>query len=492
MSKSEKRYFSTETKRKGENTSNYKRLFDELNKMQSYSSDDLKEKFKGEALAKNLAKEKSVLFELLLKTIRNYQSQKSEKAKIKESLMNAALLQERGLFEKAQKLWEKAKTQAYEIEHYPAILEIIPKQRSAANRLGKKGNEIDLLIEEEKKIISILNHENAISQIFYSHLSIFNQKSKVIDGELNDILKQQINTLEELKKNGLLSFYANVKYLQISGLYNSINGMEKKSIVYYRQIVDLWKKNPALINEYNHIYGDHLLNYFSKCIAANDFSTINEDSIEELRKATTLQPLESAKGFRDLYNFMLYYYLNMGNLEGAVSLVPAIEKGLKKHGPHITITNQIDLINNIASVYFLKENYLLSLNWLEKQIAKSEKLIRQDLQRMSRIMRCFIFYKLEQVEKFENCLRGLNRYFRQLGQISFFEQKCLDFLSALKQSTPSSAKNILTAFEKTTEQIFIDENVPNPAWLAELLIAVRAELTNQKSVSQLLKVLESS
>jgi len=171
MSRSEKRYFSTETKRKGEEKSNYKRLFDELNKMESYSSEELKAKFKGQALAKNLAKEKSALFELLLKTIRNYQSEKSENAKIKEMLMNADLLQERGLFERSQKLLERAKKQAYQIENYPAILEIIPKQSHATMNLGKNEEEIHRLMQEQQDIILILEHQNKINHIFYQLLA---------------------------------------------------------------------------------------------------------------------------------------------------------------------------------------------------------------------------------------------------------------------------------------------------------------------------------
>ena len=124
LSKSEKRYFTIEAQKSGRKHSRYLELFRFIDKQDSYNEQAVKEKF-----GKQLRDDKGRLYEAILRAMRDYQSRKSYKTRIKELLTDAKILFERKLYEQCENRLQEAKTLALELQDHLAVLEINLRQR---------------------------------------------------------------------------------------------------------------------------------------------------------------------------------------------------------------------------------------------------------------------------------------------------------------------------------------------------------------------------
>jgi len=124
LTPSEKRYFKVNSPH-GSERKNYMKIFEEINKYETYDEERLRKKFKGEKVLRNLAKEKQYLYKAILRSIRLFRLETSVDAQVRELILNAHFLQERGLYDQAKQHLTKAKELAKKYEKFPAILEIL-------------------------------------------------------------------------------------------------------------------------------------------------------------------------------------------------------------------------------------------------------------------------------------------------------------------------------------------------------------------------------
>ena len=131
MSKSEKRYFKMESKKAGNKTSNHIKLFDTINNLEDYDEEVLKKKLKKEKFVEHLSAEKRYLYQAVLKSIRNFNSDKSIFTQLKNMVMDANQLLGRGLYTQAEKMLDKAHKMAEKMDDSVSLLEInLKKTRS--------------------------------------------------------------------------------------------------------------------------------------------------------------------------------------------------------------------------------------------------------------------------------------------------------------------------------------------------------------------------
>ena len=111
MSKSEKRYFTLDAKKSSSKGSKYLVLFQAVNDMELYDEAKLKKKF-----GKNLRYDKSYLYEAIMRSMRDYRSANSYAARIKEMILDAQYLYERGLYEQCGERLEEARNLANDLD----------------------------------------------------------------------------------------------------------------------------------------------------------------------------------------------------------------------------------------------------------------------------------------------------------------------------------------------------------------------------------------
>ncbi|MEM1320912.1 MAG: hypothetical protein AAGG75_11690, partial [Bacteroidota bacterium] len=238
MSKSEKRYFKLDTKKSGDQT-NYLRLFDAINDMDEYDEEKLKKKFKGQKFIKHLSQEKKYLYEAILRSMRNYNSDKSSVAQIKECLLDARYLYDRGLYDQSGKVLKKARKIAYLFEDHMAILEIVrEEQRLVADSKRKTIEEdIEVLIKEKDATLKLIEEEFSYQDIYYRLFNKVVHKFELKDESSHKEL-EAIAPFEDLAKQTLpQSKIAQHRLYQSLANYYQLIGQYEKSHEYHYKVV---------------------------------------------------------------------------------------------------------------------------------------------------------------------------------------------------------------------------------------------------------------
>ena len=136
LTKSEKRYFKlSSTLQSGEK--NYIKLFEAIENQFIYDEEAIKFLFKKETFIKHLPSEKNHLYNLILKSLRNFYTDNSADAILQELLRNIELLYNKALYKECIKNINKAKSIAYNYEKYYFLLDIINWEK----RIIEDGNQ---------------------------------------------------------------------------------------------------------------------------------------------------------------------------------------------------------------------------------------------------------------------------------------------------------------------------------------------------------------
>ncbi|MEL6943390.1 MAG: hypothetical protein AAFO82_12030 [Bacteroidota bacterium] len=154
MSKSEKRYFTLDAQKAGKKNAKYLRLFKAINALENYSEAEIKKQF-----PKNLAADKTYLYDAILRSMRDYHSKKSRAAQIKEHLMDAKYLYERELYDLCEESLQSAKKLAEQLGDHLSLLEINKQMRKVVKTIKKgigEGALLDLQTETKKVSTGLL------------------------------------------------------------------------------------------------------------------------------------------------------------------------------------------------------------------------------------------------------------------------------------------------------------------------------------------------
>ncbi|MEZ4953596.1 MAG: hypothetical protein R2825_08470 [Saprospiraceae bacterium] len=164
MSKSEKRYFVLDAKKSGRSASRYLTLFETLGKMEEFDEEKLKKKF-----PQNLPSDKAYLYEAILRSMRDYRSASSKAAQVKERLMDARFLYERGLYDQSTGRIAEAKVMAKELEDHFTLLEINKEEQvSLFDRRARVTLEhLEKLNKERWQALTSIEEEMKYHELYY-------------------------------------------------------------------------------------------------------------------------------------------------------------------------------------------------------------------------------------------------------------------------------------------------------------------------------------
>lgn len=110
MDRNEKGYFKKFASINGKKDNNYLRLFDALEQQKEYDEKAIKQQFKGEKFIIQLHVVKNYLFQLVLRSLRNYHHKSSVPFRVHNLFMDAELLFNRKMLDNAQKTLTKAES----------------------------------------------------------------------------------------------------------------------------------------------------------------------------------------------------------------------------------------------------------------------------------------------------------------------------------------------------------------------------------------------
>ncbi|MGH1436472.1 MAG: hypothetical protein ACRBG0_18660 [Lewinella sp.] len=451
LSKSEKRYFTLDAKKSGRKQSRYLTLFKTINDQEEFSEKPLKKLF-----GSKLGDDKARLYEAILRSMRDYQSKKSYKTRIKELLTDAKILFERKLYEQAENRLSEAKDLALELEDHLAVLEINLRQRQLMRgSLDRDYQEqVKELTREKDYHIEILTKEFWLHDN-YDQLSVKYLKYpyKLNDKEVAE-LTTTYHDLLETKPADLDSFTSLWRYHKFMSLYYRLTGETEKVLYNFQEIVNIWEDHPKKKAEEFVTYIGDASNLLSTLL--NSAERVKKELPQRIEKLQR-QDIPNKQGEKLLFErTSLYQLLFLINTPGEEIEGPIehISKGLQQF--ELNPSTQFSILSNVVLLLFLNDRYTECLSRL-KDVSRLQKKygnIREDIQDISIVIKLLATYKLEEFDSIDNTLRSTRRYFIKRSNsklLAFFELTAGTIQKLQTESSLKSEKVVLNQFiEKIT------------------------------------------
>jgi len=452
LSRSEKRYFKITASHNafGEN-SNYVTLFDAIDNMEDYSEENLSRLFKKESFYKNPSIAKNRLYENILRSLDAFHAKSSVDVELRRMLHCAEILFSKSMYDESASALNKAKKIATQYEKHHILLDISKWEKKLMERDSYSGRGLDdviRLLDEDnlllKKISNYAEFWNIKSRLFL----LLNKKGKVRgQEELKNFKKIIDNTLLKSEKKAL-SYETKYLYNHIYSAYFFGIGDYQNSYLYIKKHLALIESKAEIYNEEPNKYFAVLSNLIYLCTQLRKYNEVSFyltklKSIPALMERGMTDDME-IKLFSSAYSAELSLYIQTGEYEKALHLIPLIENGMKKFTINKVRASYFNF--NIAIVYFATGNYSMALKWINKLINDNSIDASNDIHCLSRIFNLIIHLEMGNNEVIPYTLKSTYRYLDKRKRMYRFENVFLQFINQyLKAKNNFQVKNTYQA-----------------------------------------------
>lgn len=405
----EKRHFKIFAKRhilNGENQ--YLRLFDILESMPEYDETSVKHRLGRTKFAENLSSSKNYLYNLILRSLRNYNAGASTKISLQELRLDIHTLVDKGLLKQALKLIKKAKKLATQHQYDIDQLEIALLERKLIRRYTS--NKADERIRErQEEAARYLRRVQEQFQMLDLYETVFlNYRNK---NEAKESISKVVQQAEELLPDALVeASFETLTYYHLLQLHHA--NMQRnftKANFHLRQVIDLQEQNPFLIEEDQERYINHLNNYLNNCLRINQLEEF-PPILERMQSLKTQSFKLKALVFNHFYYSKMLYHHVRGEYALVINMIPDIETGLETYGTNITKARQLTFFFNIAMAFFMLKDYDSTLEWINRILNEPKLEERQDIQSLARIFQLVIHFELDNLDFVDSLILSANRY----------------------------------------------------------------------------------
>ncbi len=460
LSPSEVAYFKKYSRiHSQEKKPNYVRIFEALEKQDSYDEQAILQEFKGEAFTNNFATAKGDLKEKILESLREYHSNKSIDARLKKMLDYLPILFEKKLFTEMQKRLRTARKLAEKHEKHLALLDIINWERRTLFVLPikKASAKLETSIAEQKTLMQAVqttqHYQNLNDRLIFLWQSDYQFRRPENESRHKEIMQQ----IDWEKTSTSLS--SKLFFHNINAVCHRIDGLSKEAFEHYGRVIQLFESNASLKTEYPTFYKKSLCGYLSMAYnnrQLDEFPTV----LKKIKNLPQEDIYTESEVFKVVALLQMLYYINTAQYEAAADMVKYIRKHWATYSPYIRAGRQLAIFYNITVLFLILEEWKKSLTWLESILHFGATQERKDVQGTARILQLIIFYELQDWNSLENRINSGQRNLRKNDQLFLFEKTVLDFFRQLvgvaskkeKQATFATFAQTLKEFADTKER----------------------------------------
>ncbi|MEM9848160.1 MAG: hypothetical protein AAF847_09750 [Bacteroidota bacterium] len=397
--------------------SQYIKLFDVLEKMETYEE----KKLSASVSFKHLTTLKNYLYNSILACLRTHAKSAITRVELLELWVDTHVLLERGLVKQAHKRVEKAKKAAAQYHFDILSLELnflerrIVRQSTKSSRIAtKKINQ--LIAESQQKLVSIQAdfelldlYEALFAKIRYdrAHLKV----------EDFDLLQQPIS--ENLSLNGIICYYfANSMLAAAQGDHQKKYELLQQLIQAFEQYDDLLKKD----YDFQVRYTGFLNNYCVSCFQLGKLDEI-PSVIHKFIQINALTDSFRLKSiiFQRKNNLQLAYWLTKGDYDAILEAVAAIESGINVYEQNLAANVKHRFYINIATAFLLKGKYRAASEYIHKTINAPQTEIKTSNRRTAYRIELQILFSEQEYEVLNFRLIAFKRKFKNYASTNDYK-----------------------------------------------------------------------
>ena len=448
MSKAEKRNFKLYATRLGGNEeAKFMALFDCMDALDVY--DEARILQRCTALKKEqLPNMKAHLYRQLLISLRLLNVNHSNQLQLAEYIDFARILFDKGLYNQAEKMLDKAEAIAENLEQLATLLDIL-ELRKQVQMVNVSSDMTHMATAANRRMLQLCQQIETISEIselatrLYSlHLQLGYARSQKDLDLLNNYFKPKLDKYASRK----LSFTERFYFYQAMAWYHYIRHNFSYSYRYGRSWIVMFDDKP----EMKEVMYDSYLRGYSRVLEGMFLMRKNSLFLSTLadfeRECKTTGSINE-NAMMISQQILFTNRLNKNILEGAFKeglwITKSIDSYLKRYAKHITVHDKMMLDYKIAQLYFGDGNFTKCMEHLSYIIAVKDPRIRRDLQCYARMLNLIASYDAGIDYNLDYQIRSVFTFVMKMHDMTEMKKEIFAFLRRINNSAPFNVKKEL-------------------------------------------------
>jgi len=438
MSRSEKGYFKKFAQKHTIGVKNiYVRLFDAIDRLETYSEEDLKNKFRGERFADKIYSTKNYLFNLILKSLSSYHAERFAISRMNNMLTELNVLFEKGLYKQFRTLLNKAIDIAVKNDKKFYLAHFYEREIRFFVTEYYEGSTADKFYPLKDKVLLNLDKirlDEEYQLLYYELFYILKQMGSVRNKKDLETLNKFINNplLQDEKLAG--SFNAKFHLYSILGHYYKVTNDSGNWYKYRKKLLDLLESNNTYLKESMTSYISVLNNFLNSCVHTGRYKEFRVN-FEKLRKLT--KQFENKKEFFDLQTRLflltsdleLTYSVKKADADRMKVIIEKIESGFAEYGSKIIENRKIPLYNMVAYASFILQNFQKSIGYINKILNITQPGVEPEQHSFARIRNLIVHFESGNFDLLEHSIRSTKRFLIKTNRLYKYENLVLEFIT---------------------------------------------------------------
>lgn len=437
LTKSEKRYFKLLSSRHTiGDENNYVKLFDFIDKQESYDEEEIFREFKGQAFLHRFSITKKRLYDHVLSALDAFHSGSSVDAQIYQWMHTSDILYHKSLYDQCHRILRSAEKMAIKHEKYALLGEIRKKQKRLIENNAYAEYSLEDIREIERTDEMVLGHVRLYNKLWGVKSELFFHLGRKGIARSEEACSQFAEILAKLPANldtSQMPFDSAYLYNHIYSAYWFATGNHERSYTYLKANLETFNERTgsiqANLNSYfslltNAIYVSEKLGYYKDANAyLKDLKSISN------RFDTSQHEDMQIKLFASSVSIELSLLTHRGEYASAEQFIPTVERGLELFGPKISPVRNAYIKFKLASIYLATGNYSMALKWINTILNDTDLDDGEDIRSFTHILDLLVHLEMKHDQLMPYALKSTQRFLKSRNRLYSFEKVFLHFLS---------------------------------------------------------------
>ncbi len=435
MTKAEKRQFklfATQHARKDSN--NYVLLFDAVDRQEVYDEEKLRRKLRKYNFSKSLAKTKYLLYELILRMLRQLYDGRTTVSKIQGLLEASEVLRSKGLYQQSMVSLQKAKKLCLTFEASQWYLRVLDQEKLLIGYLNQNNvarsmrNWLDSYREKSSSFAA----EQQLEQLLMQSRILFEVSRNYQMDELAFNFKSILSDPLLDKARQPSTFLGQAYYLEIYALRAQTLHDVPAAARCYDELFDLWQAHA----EYAEFYRDAFIrlntSYLSYCAATRQSGPHYATALKNIQRVAVAQPEERHRYMLLSYSHDFICHLAMERIECCRMRFLAVNDYLNAgHGRLLDQSTLLNLYFHLGVFHFIDGEYDEAQAMIRQIMAIDKKCDYPNIQNFCRLIGLMIRYEEQEFDLLEYDIMTTHRFLAKHKQVQPIEKLVLNVVKKL-------------------------------------------------------------
>ncbi len=466
MSMSEKRSFKLFANRHTiGDQNNYLTLFEMIEQMPVFDQAELERSLQAVNMpTRHISSDKNYLYNLILRGLSVFNSNKTTSLKVKELLHQAEILYEKGLFEQVLGLLKKAKSKALRYELYPLFIEISFWERKTKGKLGDIRG-VKQALEEAMHYMALLDNMQAYMKLYYDISDLRRSISKARTPKTEEKLAAFIQHPFLQRDDIPMSFQAKLNYRRIYAMYYYLVDDEENEMKTNEALLALMDSRDDYATEFP---GEYITVSSRLLILKRHKSEVEfQKTLDDFRRF----PYEKMKKKRnsviaqveiDSTATEMSRLLERGRIKESQVMLNSMRELAHKYRSRMSRSQKLSYHYMYTYSYLAAGEYRTALKEVNYLLNEFDSSVRPQMYSFARMLNMVIHAELGNLTVLKYEADSTARYLKKRGKMHRLETILIRMFRRLARSSMATVdvrvkRKILRSFRGELEEIYSDE-----------------------------------